>query len=113
MIVGLTSDDRGLLPDVDVRRMKERGEEIMRRFEAPIAATAGTSNEVVLNLPNGSKVNHIILQEKVQQGERIRKFRIEGFVNGSWKKLYDGSCIGHKHIFAIEPEQARQVAPCC
>ena len=32
LILGVTPDDRGLLPDVDVARLKEFGEEIQRRL---------------------------------------------------------------------------------
>ena len=42
LIVGLTPDNRGLLPDADVQRLKEWGDEIKKRFENPLASTTGT-----------------------------------------------------------------------
>ena len=37
LILGLTPDDRGLVPDVDVKRLNEWGIEIKKRFENPLA----------------------------------------------------------------------------
>lgn len=41
LIIGLTPNPDGLIPDGDVARLKEWGNEIKRRFGSPLAQTAG------------------------------------------------------------------------
>lgn len=103
LILGVTPDDRGLLPDVDVARLKEFGEEIQRRFGNPVATTQGEGKRLQLKLPATTKINTIVLAEDIRQGERVRSYKVEGKVNGKWKTLATGSCIGHKRIEEIEP----------
>ena len=103
LILGVTPDDRGLLPDVDVARLKEVGDEIQRRFGNPIATTQGEGKRLQLKLPATIKINAIVIAEDIRQGERVRSYKVEGKVNGKWKTLATGSCIGHKRIEEIEP----------
>lgn len=103
LILGVTPDDRGLIPDADVARLKEFGDEIQRRFGNPIASTQGEGKCLLLKLPATTKINAITLAEDIRQGERVRSFQVEGKVNGKWRTLATGSCIGHKRIEEIEP----------
>lgn len=103
LILGVTPDDRGLLPDVDVARLKEFGEEIQCRFGNPIATTQGEGKRLQLKLPATTKINAIVIAEDIRQGERVRSYKVEGKVNGKWKTLATGSCIGHKRIEEIDP----------
>lgn len=103
LILGVTPDDRGLLPDVDVARLKEFGDEIQRRFGNPVATTQGEGKRLQLKLPAATKINAIVLAEDIRRGERVRSYKVEGKVNGKWKTLATGSCIGHKRIEEIEP----------
>lgn len=103
LILGVTPDDRGLLPDVDVARLKEFGDEVQRRFGNPIATTQGEGKRLQLKLPATTKINAIVIAEDIRQGERVRSYKVEGKVNGKWKTLAAGSCIGHKRIEEIEP----------
>lgn len=103
LILGLTPDDRGLIPDVDVARLKEFGNEIQRRFGSPIVSVQGEGKRLQLKLPATKKINAIVIAEDIRQGERVRNYKVEGKVNGKWKILATGSCIGHKRIEEIEP----------
>lgn len=98
LILGVTPGPDGLMPETDVQRLKEFGDEIRNRFETPVARTTGKGTTVTLDFVRSEKVNHVILMEDIAHGERVREFVVEGNVNGSWVKLYDGSCIGHKFI---------------
>lgn len=103
LILGVTPDDRGLLPDVDVRRLKEFGDEIRRRFGCPLASVQGEGNQLQIKLPEESKINAIVLSEDIRHGERVRSYKVEGKVKGKWVTLSMGSCIGHKKIDEIAP----------
>ena len=91
------------------KRLKEWGNEINRRFSNPIATTSGDGNKLELKLPNKQEVNHVIIQENIKNGERIRKYKIEAFVNGKWKSIGFGECVGHKRIQQLEPETTNKI----
>ena len=105
LILGVTPDDRGLLPDVDVNRLKEFGNEIRRRFGCPLASVQGEGDRLQIKLSRVSKINAIVLSEDIRHGERVRSYKVEGKVNGKWQTLSTGSCIGHKKIDEIAPTE--------
>ena len=103
LILGVTPDDRGLIPEADVMRLKAFGEEIDRRFGHPLLAVKGNGRKLFLKLDEPAVVNAVVLCEDIVSGERIRSFRVEAKVDGRWKELVAGSCIGHKYIREFEP----------
>lgn len=109
LILGLTPDDRGLLPEPDTRRLKEFGEEIERRFSNPIATTAGGGEKLRLKLPKRQEVNQVVLMEDISKGERVRKFVLEGKTRTGWQTIFEGSCIGHKFIHRFDPMEVSAV----
>jgi len=109
LIIGLTPDPTGLLPQPDVKRLKEWGNEISRRFGTPVATTSGTGNEYILELKKSAIINYVVLQEDIAIGERIRQYRIESFSNGRWSEIDKGQVIGHKRIQKIEPVKAKKL----
>lgn len=102
LILGVTPNPDGLIPDPDVHRLKEFGQEIRRRFSNPAASTSGTGKQVTLKLPEAQSVNQIVLMEDIAKGERVRKFVIEGKTKNGWQTIFEGSCIGHKFIHRFE-----------
>ncbi|WP_215225095.1 alpha-L-fucosidase [Echinicola shivajiensis] len=104
LIMGLTPNADGLLPEPDVQRLKEWGDEINRRFSNPLASTSGAGKAFNLKLEKGQKVNQIVLMEDITQGERVRKFSLEGKTKEGWQTIFEGSSIGHKFIHSFEPQ---------
>ena len=98
LIMGLTPDSNGLIPIGDVQRLKEWGDEIHRRFGNPIAQTAGEGKFVELKLPVQQVINHIVIQEDIKNGERIREYEIQAKLKGKWQTIAEGTCVGHKRI---------------
>lgn len=76
----------GRIRDEDMRRMKEFGDEIRRRFGHPIAQTSGEGTVVELDLGKKQQVDHVITMEEISGGERIRAYSIEGFDGVAWKR---------------------------
>ena len=109
LIMGLTPNAEGLLPEPDVKRLKEWGNEIKRRFSDPLATTTGSGSKITLKLSGRPTINQIVLSEDIAKGERVRKFVVEGRTTNGWRKLADGSCIGHKYIAAFDPVEVSQV----
>ena len=54
-------------------------------------------------------MNQVILAERIEHGERIRTFDLEALVGAEWKKLYSGTCVGHKHIVRFEKVAASRL----
>ncbi len=106
LILGLTPDVRGLIPEADVNRCRQFGRAIRSIFSNQLAKTTGNGNIVELNLPANSSFDHIIIQEGITQGERVRDFKLEYLKDGRWNQLTIGTCIGHKRIIKIAPVTA-------
>ena len=102
LILGLTPDSDGLMPEPDVKRLKEFGDEIKRRFSTPVVSVSGTGKEINKNLPESQLINHVVVQEDIALGERVREFLIEGKTKNGWQVIFEGSCIGHKFIYRFE-----------
>ena len=102
LILGLTPDDRGLIPDADAARLKEWGDEIENRFSKPIKSISGNQTVINMVLDKKQAVNHIILQEEITSGERVRSYKIEAEIDKKWQIVAEGECIGHKHIQKFE-----------
>jgi len=109
LILGLTPDDKGLLPEADVQRLKEFGDNIRNRFAAPIAIEKGNGNQIFLKLPKETKINHLVIQEEIAKGERVRQYSVEALINGKWKEIATGESIGHKRIQKIAPIKTNQI----
>lgn len=109
LIMGLTPDAEGLLPQPDVQRLKEWGDEIKRRFSTPLAKTSGTGKKLLIKLRERSNINHIVLKEDISKGERVREFLLEGKTKNGWQSLGEGSVIGHKFIHVFEDIEVSKI----
>ena len=109
LILGVTPGPDGLMPEPDVKRLKEFGDEINRRFSNSIATTAGKGEKINLKLPKRQRVNQLILMEDISKGERVRKFVVEGKTKKGWKTVFEGSCIGHKFIHRFDEMEVSAV----
>lgn len=106
LIVGLTPNPDGVIPEGDVKRLKEWGEEIARRFGTPLAQTSGKAKKLALDLKGKQKANYYILQEDITLGERIRAYRVEARTGGKWVTVAKGTSVGHKRIERFDPVEA-------
>lgn len=109
LILGLTPDADGLIPETDAKRIREFGDEIKRRFSNPVASSSGTGNLINLKLQKKQKVNQLVLKEDISKGERVRKFIFEGRTQNGWQTIFEGSCIGHKFIHLFNPVEVSAV----
>jgi len=123
LMIGLAPDNRGLLPDVDVNRLKEFGEAI-RSIYAPeknLAARAANASafraavdsdpDTMWSAPEGShsavidllfthpiRFDRALTMEWLVDGQKIQKYAIQIMDGTKWKTVYSGTTIGHKKI---------------
>ncbi len=101
LLLNVTPDRSGRIPDWDVDRLWEFGNAIRLRFEQPVAETGGTRRVFTLDFGGPRRVDHVILQEDLTEGERVRGYRLEAGLDGRWTSVGAGSTIGHKRIHPI------------
>jgi alpha-L-fucosidase len=101
LLLNIPPNRRGHMADADFARANEFGDEIRRRFGRSVAETQGRGERVELRLGAAERVDHVILEEDLRYGQRVRGFRLEGLRAGKWSTLYAGSSIGHKRIVPV------------
>ncbi len=63
------------------------------------AAAADKSTATLdLQLAGTKTFNVLMLQENIQIGQRIEQFVLEGWINGTWQKLTEGTTVGYKRL---------------
>ncbi len=102
MLLGVVVDDRGLVPDVDVKRLEEFGNEISAKYAHPVAKKVNQGKLVHITFDVPQQLSRIVLMEDISKGERIREYNLYGKENGAWKLLSTGSSVGHKRIEVVE-----------
>jgi alpha-L-fucosidase len=103
VIVNLTPDRSGLIPEDLVAAAKEMGDEIRRRFSNPAGETKGTGDVLTLQFTAPRKLDHAVIMEDLTDGQKIAQYEIQARIDGEWKTIAQGSTIGHKKIDRFEP----------
>lgn len=104
MLVGIVVDNRGLVPDTDVNRLTEFGNEIKKDFSKSLGTTSGKGSLFTISLSSAQKINYVVIQEDISKGERIQEYNLYGMKNGEWEFLSKCTCIGHKRIEVLQGE---------
>ena len=121
-MVGVAPDDRGLLPDADVARLRELGAALQQRYSSNLAAKHLPADEntaraldgdadtfwsapagshagtLEVDLAKAATFDHALTMEWLTEGQLIQKYTIQALVDGHWKTLIAGQAIGHKKI---------------
>ena len=140
LLLNVPPDKRGLIPDADARSLIGLRSFINQTFEINLADKAlftylnpesdkpyfvssnkninwqakeeADSSILNLALPNAKSFDVVMLQESIQKGQRIEKFRLDFFDGKEWKTFSHGTTIGYKRLLrfpAITTNQIRLV----
>jgi alpha-L-fucosidase len=133
LMLGIAPDRNGRVPDVDVARLKEFGEAIQKIYghnlvtekqhelsEAEDAldgrlytfweAPAGSHTSVIaVNFKEPVTFDRAVTMEWLVDGQRVRKYAIEVFEGGKWRRVAEGQAIGHKKIDRFAPVTTEHV----
>lgn len=104
LLLNMPPDRTGRIPEADAARAREFGDEIRRRFGTELGEGAVTGRALDVSLGSTQRVDHVILQEAIGQGERVRGWRLEGYAWQHWQPLATGTAIGHKQIVPVPPD---------
>jgi alpha-L-fucosidase len=108
ILINLTPDPRGLIPEAEVKRLADFGAALHRRFGNPIAQTGSakgwTSPGVLeLILPKPAAIADVVLVEDLSLGQHVLKYVLDAKVGGQWKPVAEGESVGRKHIHPFKP----------
>ena len=109
LLINAAPGPDGLVPEAQLKRFREFGREIQRRFGTSLAETNGEGITVELSLDKPMWIDHVTLMERITEGERVREYVVEGKVGGEWQKIGGGTCVGHKRIERIKPIEVAAV----
>lgn len=102
----------GLIDTNDSIMAEAFGKYIKELYKNDLAKNAElvhSDNEWILSLPQPEEINRIILQEPIEQGQRVKSFRLEAYVDGRWIEIKDEllpeeddlTTIGYKRIICF------------
>lgn len=103
LIVNLTPDRQGVIPDNLVTAANEYGREIKRQFNNPIASSNAKVPAQTFHFTEPKIINQVVTMESLKTGQKISAYTIEAQVEGKWKTIVEGKTIGHKRIDQFEP----------
>jgi alpha-L-fucosidase len=101
LVLGLAPDNRGLLPESDVARLRAFGDEIRRIYgpggEQPDEEWSSTAP---LEIETGEPAifDRAVTRERLSGGQRVERYTIEAWDGSQWNRLAAGTTIGHKKI---------------
>jgi len=112
LVLGLAPDKRGLLPESDVARLKEFGDQIRRIYwedsDGP-EETWASSAPLEISAAEPMVFDRAVMMERLSAGQRVARYVVEAWDGQAWKKLAAGTTIGHKKIDLFARARANRV----
>ena len=100
LLLNLPPNPKGQFDAKDAEAAAKLGTEVRRRFGKPLAEILG---RLLLGWKAPARIDTVMLQEDTAKGERIRAYRLEGRVRGTWVLVGEGKAIGQKRIQPLQP----------
>lgn len=138
LLLNLPVDRRGLIHENDVAALMDLKSKIDRVFETNSAEHASIKIEnenrvigrkiitdraretylevnqkdsrIILELDQTIRSNLFIIEEAIQNGQRIRSFQVELLKGGQWEPIYEGTTIGNKRIIRFSTQEIKAIA---
>ncbi len=139
LLLNVPPNDRGLLPQPDVRRLRAFRTVLDQTFATNLAQDKPTGADSVRTDSNASSAvdgnratywaagegvtaarlevdlgvpvsfNTALVQEYIALGQRVEAYRIEAWDGREWKRIAEGTTIGHKKLDRFPKVTARKV----
>ncbi len=72
-------------------------------------SVGGTGGEWWIDLGQPLRVSTIDLRERIEEGQRVSRYRVEGHDGTRWQLLSAGGTIGYQKLDRIQPRRVRRV----
>jgi alpha-L-fucosidase len=138
LMLGLAPNRHGLLPEADVRRLKEFGLALQARYgadknlmrqrlapaphDANLEAALDGDADTFWSAPEGSRhamlevdfarpirFDHALTMEWLNDGQCVQKYAVEAWLHGAWTPVARAEAIGHMKIDRFAPVTAAKV----
>ncbi len=113
LLINMTPDKRGLIPEEEVKRLSEFGKTLERTFATPLGNTNSSENkstgELFIKLPQEQSTNLLVLEEDIRQGQFIKQYKVDALISGEWKTIAEGQSIGRKRIQPFDPVETTEL----
>ncbi|HBI87021.1 MAG TPA: hypothetical protein DDY75_03930, partial [Sphingobacterium sp.] len=76
------------------------GNEIKRQYSTPIKDL--DAKEELIRFKKAEAVTQLMIEESIDQGQRVRAFHITAKTKRGWQTLFTGSSIGNKCIIQLK-----------
>lgn len=106
LLVNMTPDDSGRIPEAEVKLLEKFGTSILSTFANPLAVTSSKmhpTSEITLSLTQRTAVDLLELEEVLEKGQHIRQYTLEAWLDGHWQPVASGETIGRKRIQYFAP----------
>jgi alpha-L-fucosidase len=133
LMLGVAPDNRGLLPDSDVTRLKELGAAIRQLHQGNLALqhTPGDADtaraldgdidtfwsapsnshdaELEVDFEKPVTFNRVLTMEWLNDGQHVEKYAIEVWTGSKWEAVATGQAIGHEKTDAFPRVSASRI----
>ncbi len=111
LLINMTPDTSGLIPETEVQRLGEFGNEICELFSAPLGHINQKQvyDTLTLQISGEGKIGLIEIEEDISDGQHITHYVVEAYISDQWTMLASGSSIGRKRLHIIEPVETNQI----
>lgn len=114
LLLNIGPDRRGLLLEDDIKRVKELGDEVKRRFGSPLVTVKNPkteNNELNIVVEKYRFLNAVILKEELDAEDLVDDIEFYASPYDNDDEIYLGKAIGigHKLIFTFPPIKAQRL----
>lgn len=115
LLLNIPPDTNGLIHENDCRRLKELKVYLDNTFDKNYISGGNgkwnpqSGDSKVLKVKKNALVNTLMLQEDITKGQRVEDFLVEGYIDGQWTMLAEGTTIGYKRLVRFAPCQPEQI----
>ena len=120
LLLNFPIDKDGLIHAEDSIRGAAFYNMIKQIFDHPLKAKFSTINSQLstLTFPKPTNFNRLMIREDIRKGQRVKRFKVEALVDGTWTELHDiiseepersMTTIGRKRILCFPTTEATQI----
>ncbi len=117
LLLNVPPTREGLLADVDVRRLGEMHTALQSLLGADRRIAARSSwhtlgprtAQVELAFRRPETVTLLDMGERIADGQRVARWRVEAMTSGAWREIANGTTIGYRAIRRVAPVEATKL----